>query len=266
MKRYMVTMIAALLLALIAGASFAETGEEVMKKYEAAYYYPGADFKARVMMKLTARSGQVRLREMAMVRRNQGGAGGEQKYFVYFFQPADVQGTTFMVHKHPGREDDRWLFVPAINMVKRIAAEDKRASFVGSDFTYEDISGRDIRADEHTLLREEAMGGKGAYVIKSAPKGPDADYAYKISWVDAKTYLPLKEEYYDKKGDLFKVFTADEVTDVKGIPTVTKRTMKNLSSGHTSEAVFSKTDYNANVEDGLFSERYLKQPPKKRLE
>lgn len=246
--------------------AFAATGEEIMKKYEAAYYYPSSDFKARVTMKLTARNGQERLREMTMIRKNYGSTGGEQKYFVYFFQPADVQGTAFMVYKHPAKDDDRWLFVPAINMVKRIASQDKRSSFVGSDFTYEDISGRDIGADTHTILNEEVIKGGNAYVVKSVPSGADVDYSHKLSWIDAKTYLPVKEEYYDKKGALYKVFTADEVKEVTGMPTVTKRTMKNLSSGHITEAVFTKTSYGIGVDDSLFTERYLKQPPRKRIE
>ena len=60
-----------------------------------------------------------------MLRKNYGEAGGEQKFFMYFVQPADVKDMTFMVYKYPARDDDRWLFVPAINMVRRIAAQDK---------------------------------------------------------------------------------------------------------------------------------------------
>ncbi len=123
------------------------TADEVMKKSQAAFLYQGKDFKARVMMKLISKGGAERVRELTMLRKNYGEQGGDQKFFMYFFQPADVKDMTFMVYKYPERDDDRWLFVPAINMVRRIAAQDKRSSFVGSDFTYEDISGRDIQDD-----------------------------------------------------------------------------------------------------------------------
>jgi len=76
----------------------------------------------------------------------------------------------------------------------------------------------------------------------------------------------LKEEYYDKKGELNRVFTADEVKDVKGFSTIIKRSMKNLLSGHRTEVTYTKTDYNIGTEDSLFSERFLKQPPKKWIE
>ena len=103
-------------------------------------------------------------------------------------------------------------------------------------------------------------------MIKSTPKAQDVDYSYKVSWIDKNNFLPLKEEYYDKKGELSKVFTAEEIMDIKGFPTVTKRMMKNLLSGHRTEVAFTKTDYNIGIEDSLFSERFLKQPPKKWIE
>ncbi len=245
---------------------FAATADDVVKKSQTAFLYPGKDFKARVMMKLISKGGQERVREMTMLRKNYGAPGGEQKYFIYFFQPADVKDMTFMVYKYPGKDADRWLFVPALNMVRRIAAKDKYSSFVGSDFTYEDVSGRNLEEDTHTIVKEERYGGKDCYVVKSTPKAADMEYSYKQSWIDKESYLPLKEEYYDKRGELYKVFTADEIKDVKSFPTVTKRTMKNLQSGHRTEVSYIKSDYNIGIEDSLFSERYLKQPPKKWIE
>ena len=246
--------------------AFALTAEEVMKKSQEVFFYQGKDFKARVMMKLISKGGQERIREMTMLRKNFGESGGNQKYFIYFFQPTDVRDMTFMVYKYPSKDDDRWLFVPAINMVRRIAAQDKHSSFVGSDFTYEDISGRDIEEDAHTIVKEETLGAKDCYLIKSAPKIQDVDYSYKLSWIDKANFLPAKEEYYDRKEELYRIFTADEIKDVTGFPTITKRTMKNLQSGHRTEVSFTKTDYNIGIEDSLFSERFLKQPPKKWIE
>lgn len=243
--------------------ALALSGEEVMKQSQAAFYYPGKDFKARVLMKLISKDGDVRVRELAMLRRNVDGPGGEQKYFIYFFKPADVKDMTFMIYKYPGRDADRWMFIPAINMVKRIAAQDKRSSFVGSDFSYEDVSGRDLGDDTHVIEREEKIGNRDCIVVKSTPKGADTDFGYKLTWVDKVNFLPLKEEQYDKKGTLYKVFTADEVADIQGIPTVVKRTMKNLQTGHRTEVAYLKVAYNLGIEDSLFSERFLRQPPRK---
>jgi hypothetical protein len=260
MKRSWLWLIVGLLLPLQA---LALTGEEVMKKSQAAFLYPGKDFKARVVMKLINRDGGERIREMTMLRKNVGEAGGEQKYFMYFFQPADVKDMSFMIYKYPAKDDDRWMFIPAINMVKRIAAQDKRSSFVGSDFTYEDVSGRDIDDDSHVIEREEKVGSRDSYVVKSTPKGTDADFGAKLTWVDKATFLPLKEDQYDRKGAHYKQFTADEVADVKGVPTIVRRTMKNLQTSHRSEVAYLKVDYDLGIEDSLFTERFLRQPPRK---
>lgn len=255
-----------LMAALLPASALALTGEEAMKKSQAAFLYPGKDFKARVVMKLINKDGQERVRELTMLRLNAGEPGGEQKYFMYFFKPNDVKDMSFMTYKYPARDDDRWMFIPAVNMVKRIAAQDKRSSFVGSDFTYEDVSGRDIEDDSHAIEREEKVGNRDAYVVKSTPKAGDADFGYKLTWVDKATFLPLKEEQYDRKGARYKEFTADEVADVKGFPTVVKRTMKNLQTGHHTSVAYIKTEYDLGVEDTLFSERFLRQPPRKWVE
>ncbi|MCL5023016.1 MAG: outer membrane lipoprotein-sorting protein [Nitrospirae bacterium] len=262
MKQYLILLVVLLL----PFEAFALTADDVMKKSQAAFLYPGKDFKARVVMKLISEGGQERVREMTMLRKNYGAPGGEQKYFIYFFQPADVKDMTFMVYKYPGRDADRWLFVPAISMVRRIAAKDKYSSFVGSDFTYEDVSGRDLSEDTHALIKEDKYNGKDCYVVKSAPKAADMEYSYKLSWIDKTDFLPIKEEYYDKRGELYKVFTADEIKAVKGFPTIMKRTMKNLQSHHMTQVTYLKADYNIGIEDNLFSERFLKQPPKKWIE
>jgi outer membrane lipoprotein-sorting protein len=253
-----------LIVATVGGTSVALASDatEIMQKSQAAFFEAGQDFKARVRMTLTTREGQQRLRELTMLRKNF--PAGEQKYFLYFHSPADVSGTVFMVYKYPNREDDRWLFIPALNLVQRLAARDSRSSFVGSDFSYEDISGRDLEADTHRVLRNEALGSRQAVVIESVPTR-EADYARKLTWIDQSTYLPLKEEHYDLQGALYKVFTAAEIGDVQGFPTARKRTMTNVKTGHKTEVVLEAIVYNVGLGDDIFTERALRRPPEKWL-
>ena len=89
---------------------------------------------------------------MVILRRDVGEDLGDQQFYVYFKAPADVSETTFLVWKHPQAEDDRWLYLPALDLVRRIAASDERTSFVGSHFFYEDVSGRSPLEDEHELI------------------------------------------------------------------------------------------------------------------
>ena len=236
--------------------------EEIIRRSALVQFYSGNDMRAKVTMRLLSKEGGERVRELIMTRRNVK-AGGDQKYFILFRQPADVRDMTFLVWKYPQRDSDRWLYIPAIKLVKRIAANDKRSSFVGSDFSYEDVSGRAAEEDNHTLLREEKYEGKELFVVKSIPKdGKSADFGYKVSWIDKGNFVLWKEEYYDKRGALFKVFTADEVKPIQGFPTTVKRTMKNVQTGHWSEAAYGEVKYNLGLADGVFSERSLRNPPK----
>lgn len=243
-------------------AAMASDATEIMQQSQAAFFEAGQDLKARIKMTLVTREGQQRLRELTMLRKNF--PAGEQKYFLYFHSPADVSGTAFMVYKYPNREDDRWLFIPALNLVQRVAARDSRSSFVGSDFSYEDISGRDLEADTHRVLRNEALGSRQTVVMESVPTR-EADYARKLTWIDQPSHLPLKEEHYDLQGALYKVFTADEIREVQGIPTVTKRTMTNVKTGHKTEVVLETIAYNVGLGDDIFTERALRRPAEKWL-
>ena len=237
------------------------TGLEVATNYQKAFFYPGQDMKALVFMRLIESGGKERARELTMLRRNVENSQ-DQKYFIYFHQPADVQGMTFLVYNYPHQDDDRWLFMPALDLVKRIAANDRRSSFVGSDFTYEDISGRDLSEDEFSVEREEKLGEKECYVLKAVPKdSKSADYSYKLSWIDKSNFLPLKEEYYDVRKELYKVFAAEEVKDLGGFPTVTKRKMENVKNKHQTLVTYNQVEYNLGIEPDLFTERFLKRPP-----
>lgn len=236
---------------------------EVAANYQKAFFYPGNDMRAVVNMRLIESGGKERTRELTMLRRNTPNSE-DQQYFMFFHQPADVEGMTFMVYKYPQKDDDRWLFMPALDLVKRIAANDKRSSFVGSDFDYEDISGRDLSEDEFVIDRQEKISGRDCYVLRSIPKDPkSADYNYKLSWIDSASFLPLKEEYYDIRKELYKVFTAEEIKDMGGFPTVVKRKMENVKNKHRTLVMYVQVDYNLGIESDLFTERYLKRPPAK---
>ena len=248
-------------LALAPSAAAQPSAEEIMGKAHLAMFYPGEDMRARVTMRLVSRDGKERVRELTMSRRDLQD-GGEQRYFIYFHRPPDVRDMTFLVWKYPGRDDDRWLYVPALKLVRRIAASDKRSSFAGSDFSYEDVSGREPEEDTHKLLKEEKVGERAAYVVESVPKDPaSVDFGRKVSWIDRATWLPLKEEYYDRRGELSRLFTAEEVKEVQGFWTVTRRVMKNVQTGHWSESVMAEVRYNQKLLPELFTERALRAPP-----
>lgn len=234
---------------------------EIVEKSNQAFYYAGADMKMRVTMELIAASGRKRTRVLTMLRRNDP-KSREQRYYMFFHQPGDIRGTAFLVWKYPEKDDARWIFIPAVNMVRRVAASDSRSSFVGSDFNYEDVSGRDVESDTHMLLREEKLDGADCYVVESVPTAA-AEYVKKLAWIDKTTFLPRKEEYYDAQNELARVFTADRIETIAGHPTVVKRTMKNVKSGHRTEVTNDQVDYDLGLAANIFTQRSLEQPPRK---
>jgi outer membrane lipoprotein-sorting protein len=248
------------------------SAKQIIEREQQAFYYPGATMKARVIMQLVTDTGSARTRVLTMLRKNVPGSL-EQKYFLYFHEPEDIRDTAFLAWKYPDRETDRWIFIPAVNMVRRIAASDSRSSFVGSDFMYEDVSGRNLEKDDYSLLREEKLDDADCYVVQSVPKMP-AEYVKKLSWVDKQTFLPRKEEYYDAQNQLARVFTADEIRNLTvdehgskiAIPTAVKRTMKNVQSGHRTAVTFENVEYGVDLPDDIFTERALRNPPQRWIE
>lgn len=237
------------------------TGSTVMKEMIAVYYYAQTDAKSEMRMRIVNRQGQTRERRLTLLRLDKTD-GGEQSYYIYFHEPADVQGMSFLVLKHPGGDDDRWLYLPAIDLVKRIATSDKRTSFAGSDFTYEDVSGRDFDEDEHQLVGEETLGEHSVFVVKSTPKRQgEVEFSARKFWVDKATHLPIKVEHYDLKGALYKVYETQEIQTIQGTPTITKATMKDLGDGRTTEITIKTVSYDVGITPDLFQERSLRRSP-----
>lgn len=255
-----------LIFTLISLGYFATTGQaqdadQIMKDSHLKYYYAANDGVADVQMSIVSKRGKERVREFTMIRLDLED-GGNQKYYTYFKKPSDVARTTFMVYKTPDGNDQRWIYIPAIDLIKPISADDKNSSFVGSDFTYEDVSGRHWNEDNHTLKGEDTLNGKNVYVIESIPKEEYKGFARKVSYIDKETMLPLKEEYYDKKDNLERVFTAEKIETIDGFPTITVRKMENIKKGGYTTVTFNHISYNVGVKEDIFTERYLKTPPR----
>jgi len=197
-RRGPVVAVGVALLLCVAGISLAQDAPEnidpgtYMRESHLAMYYAGDDGRSMVDMTITDARGGTRSRRFVMIRRDEED-GGRQRYFTYFYEPNDVRRTTFMVWKDPEADDARWIYVPAVDLVKRISAKDKGSSFVGSDFSYEDVSGRHWTQDQHEYLRAEEVGERRAWVVQSVPRGKD-DFSRKLTWVDTETALPLREE------------------------------------------------------------------------
>ncbi len=275
MKRTLLISSSLIGLFLMAFASDARavTVEQVVEMANHAAYYQGVDGKSKVTMVITDKQGRERNREFIILRKDDAGEkDADQKYFVYFLAPADVRKMVFMVHKHTAEasDDDRWLYLPNLDLVRRIAASDKRTSFVGSDFLYEDVSGRGLDEDAHEIVE----GNPQHYVVKNIPKKPDTvEFSYYLVYIDQRTFMPMKMEYFGKDGVLYRTIESVTVEEIKAkegdkevaYPTVTKSVVKNLKTGSTTTMTFSDIQYNIGLGDELFTERYLRRPPREAM-
>lgn len=235
---------------------------EVVKKANHMSYYKGDDGRAKVTMRIIDAQGRERAREFVILRRNDDDSDGKQKFYVYFNKPADVKKMVFMVVKNMDRDDDRWLYLPALDLVKRIAASDERTSFVGSHFYYEDVSGRGISEDTHEILEETDT----YYIVKSTPKKPGSvEFTAYKSWIHKTTFLPVKTEYYDDMGQKIRSYSALKVAMVGGYPTVIAAAMENHQTGGKTLMNYSAVKYDVGLPDEIFSERYLRKAPRKYL-
>ncbi len=259
MQRLMLTALAAAALAM-APAVHAETltdVDEIVARANLATYYAGDDGRSEARMSIEDAQGRRQLRQFTVLRKNHV-VGGDQDFMVFFSRPSDVRGTVFLVAKHIERDDDRWLYLPGLDLVRRISAGDKRTSFVGSNFFYEDVSGRNPADDEHRLVATTA----DHYVLESTPRSPaSVEFARYVTQIDRSTFLPMRTEYFDARGRVYRVMEVLGMEVIGGHPTVTRSRISDPLGGGNTLMEFRYTEYDVGLPAEIFSERYLRTPP-----
>lgn len=260
-------------LLLISGNGFAQTSAnqsgsnidvgEIVNKAEQAAYYAGKDGRSMARMLIVDEQGRKQMRQFTILRKdvlNEAGADtGDQRMLVFFSRPTEVEGTVFRVEKHEAlnSDDDRWLYLPALDLVKRIAAGDKRTSFVGSHFFYEDVSGRATAQDSFELLEQTQTH----YRLKATPKDTAlVEFSHYVVEIDKDTYLPTLINFY--KGDNnYRRVEAVTIETIQGNPTVVRSKVTDLTSGGYTLMEFRGIEYDIGLPDSIFSERSLRVPP-----
>lgn len=235
------------------------TAEQIVEKAYCVGFYQGDDSFGEMTMEIVDGQGRKQEREVIMLRRDEpGDKCVDQQAYAYFKRPADVAKMRFMVWKETGKDESRWLYLPALDLVKRISAADKRTSFAGSHFFYEDVSGRSITADTHKL----ASTTDNFYIIESTPKNEkEVEFKYYKMYVHKKTFVTTKAEFFDRSGKLYRTFEAKKVETIDGFPTVTHVVLSDSKIGGHTEGKMRKVKYNVGIPKKIFTERYLRQIP-----
>ena len=233
----------------------------IVEKANLASYYAGADGRSEVRMIIRDNQGREQRRQFTVLRKNVE-TGADQNFLVVFSRPSDVRGTVYLVKKHIDRDDDRWLYLPGLDLVKRVAAGDKRTSFVGAHYFYEDVSGRAPTDDTHELVETTDE----FYVLKHLPKDRSVvEFESYVTWIDKQHFLPMKIEYTNTAGSVYRKVEVMKVESIGGHPTVVESRVSDIDAGGHTDMQFRYIAYDVGMPDEVFTERSLRSPPREWL-
>lgn len=194
---------------MLPAAAVAQTPEEkgLAIAREAEHRDAGfGDFTADLRMVLKNRHGQESIRNLRIRTLEKEGDG--DKSLTIFDDPPDVKGTAFLSFSHKHGDDDQWLYLPAVKRVKRISSGNKSGSFMGSEFSYEDIASQEVEKYTYKWLRNEEYQGRECYVSERRPVDrKNSGYTRQLVWIDKEQYRPWRIEYYDRRDALLKTLT-----------------------------------------------------------
>jgi outer membrane lipoprotein-sorting protein len=222
----------------------------------------GRDACADLTLALTEADGGRRERHLLYLQKK---VGRDDHLTLYFTGPAEVKGVGLQSISHDeadGRPDEQWIYLPAFRQVRRIAANDKRGAFMGSQFAYIDLDRLRVSDYRQTLVGEEKVLERDCHVIERIPVSSEVigrtGYHKLRVWVDKQTFIILRQSYGDAGGLMFKQYDAQRVERIQDIWTVMEGVMTDRVSRRSSTLLFSKVRYNLGLADALFQQDILK--------
>ncbi len=224
------------------------TGKNIMLKSKNREKPKSSSYKLEMI--LINQRGSKRVREVLAYKKDYG---TDEKSVMVFLKPADVKGVGYLSvsYNEEGKSDDRWLYMPSLKKTRRITGSSSNDDFMGTDFTYDDMSGHNIEDYQYTLQGEENVMSKQCWKIEAIPS-VRSNYSKYISWVDQESLIPIKAEFYDKQGKLLKVMNVQRLEKIEGIWTISKVEMENIQKKHKTIIETRKIEYNKNIKDELF--------------
>jgi hypothetical protein len=181
---------------------------------------------------------------------------GLSKTVVVFQRPASVKNTRFLMIENDGRDDDRWIYLPALRKIRRIAASEGNSSFIG-EISYDDMAlvGKER---ENSLLREDRVNEEDVYVIESIPvDSSKSEYSRVVTYVAKDKWLPVRIEMFDKQNMLLKLMETLEFKEIQGIWSATKIQMSNVQKGNVTTLEFQILEYGKPIPSGVFTTKFL---------
>ncbi|QFR50136.1 outer membrane lipoprotein-sorting protein [Sulfurimonas lithotrophica] len=248
---------------LLLSSAFAITGLEVAQKVHDRE--DGDNSTSNMTMTLIDKSGQKRVRELKTFTKDKG---DDELKLMFFLSPADVENTAFLTYDYDDsdKDDDQWLYLPELKKVKRIASSDKSSSFMGSDFTYSDMTSRNVEDYTYKIMKETQVDGHKVWQMLVVPKTKktidETGYTKSIIFVRQDNFVIVQALHYVKIGKKLKYMKVLELEKIEGVWTVTKMQMvtkKGRKTLHKTLFEFRDIKYNQDLEESFFETRTLKK-------
>lgn len=245
--------------ALLAGISFAGSDPKAYKIAKASDNLQRnfKDEKTKSTMVLINANGDKVTRNMVNMTLERDNA--EDYQIVKFLNPADVRGTGLLTHQDPTGSDKQWLYLPDLRRVKKISSSNKSGSFMGSEFTYEDITGNTLDKWDYKFVEESTLDGAAVNVLEKTPNYEKSGYSKVKVWYLKANNLGVRSEFFDRKGSLLKV---QKVSGWKLYGSVWRSdeiSMENLQTKKKSIITFSERKIGSGLTKKDFSKRSLQR-------
>lgn len=214
------------------------------------------DMKSNMSMVLTNKNGKTRNSKIRSYSKDEN-----KKQILWFLAPAEDKGFAYLKIEHEDKNDDMKLWLPNFKKIRRISSRKKSESFMGSDMSYEDMSSRELNEYTYSITGSGTVEGKDCYILESIPNGIKTEYSKHISWITKDSYLPLKEESFDKNGKLLKVKSI-VYQQIKKYNIMKELHVKNVQRNHQTVLKFDNIEVDSGIENKIFHEKNLKRMPK----
>lgn len=237
------------------------TGREVMEAY--SEQDRTEDTAVEMRMSIVGSRGGMRERRVAQWTKTL--PDDSRMQLIRFLSPADVEGTGFLSIENLDGEDDNWLYLPALRKTRRIAGTDKRESFVGTDFSYEDLEAERLDEYRYEVVGTEALDGVEAWIVEAVPTDREnvevTAYGRRELWVSRDHAVILQAKYYDEDGTYVKRFRAEDVRQVEGTDKwrAHRLTMEDIQDGGRTVLEIAEYRIDQGVTEEYFTQRYLRR-------
>lgn len=265
-RKYKRRLLTAVLLALtvtVASPCFAQTDEEKGRRIAEEMDLRDLGWlnsATALKMILRNRHGETSTRELTIRALETNDAGLGDKSLIVFSSPRDVDGTAFLSHTKILDPDDQWLYLPALKRVKRISSSNKSGPFVGSEFSFEDLTSSEVDKYKYKWLRDEPLGDIPCFVVERYPLYDNSGYTRQIVWTDQAEYRPMKIEFYDRKNTLLKTLVLQNYRQYQQkYWRALTMTMKNHHTGKSTVLNFEEFRFGLNIDENTFTASRLKR-------